>query len=177
MIENSAAVIAFWFEELEPKERFKKSEELDLKIKQRFLDTHNAVVAGETDAWRENALGRLAEVIVLDQFSRNMFRDSPAAFAFDSLALALAQEAIRSTVDTQLPEEQRTFLYMPFMHSESLKIHEQALELFADLDNYNYEVAHWEIIKQFGRYPHRNTILGRESTQAEIDWLATNSGF
>ncbi|EAO7613966.1 DUF924 domain-containing protein, partial [Salmonella enterica] len=124
--------------------------------------------------WRKTAEGRLAEIIVLDQFSRNLFRDSPQAFAQDSLALALAQEAISLNLDQQLSPEQRAFLYMPFMHSESKLIHEFALKLFQRLGNptnLEFEKKHKVIIDRFGRYPHRNQILGRESTDEELTFL------
>jgi uncharacterized protein (DUF924 family) len=131
--------------------------------------------------WRKDAHGRLAEVIVLDQFSRNMFRNSPLSFTCDSLALALAQEAISVGADKSLNQAERSFLYMPFMHSESLKIHEIATELFRDNGNKNsldFELKHKAIIARFGRYPHRNSILGRKSTDEEIEFLKQpGSGF
>lgn len=171
-------VLHFWFEELGPADRFRKSETLDKTIRERFLATHAAVIAGETADWRDTAPGRLAEVIVLDQFSRNMYRDTAAAFAADPQALTLSQEAIRQGDDQQLEGLQRVFLYMPFMHSESVRIHEQALTLFADFpDNLEFEIRHKAIIDRFGRYPYRNAILGRESTPEELSWLETNSSF
>jgi uncharacterized protein (DUF924 family) len=130
---------------------------------------------------RKDAHGRLAEVIVLDQFSRNMFRNSPLSFAHDALALALAQEAIAVGADKSLNQTERSFLYMPFMHSESLKIHEIATRLFRDNGNQNslaFELKHKAIIARFGRYPHRNSILGRKSTDEEIEFLKQpGSGF
>lgn len=170
-------VLAFWFDTLEPAQWYKKSDELDARIRERFETTYHAIVAGEKAAWRDTPEGRLAEVIVLDQFSRNMFRDSPQAFAADPLALALSQEAIRAGADEALGDDRRAFLYMPFMHSESPLIHEQAMVLFADLPNLEYEIKHKVIIDRFGRYPHRNDVLGRRSTPEEIEWLKTNKGF
>jgi len=168
-------VINFWFEEIEPKQRFKKDPEFDELIKERFGDTHRQATAGELYTWREHPLDALAEVIVLDQFSRNMFRDTAQAFAYDSLALVLAQEAIRRKLDAELEPSFKSFLYMPFMHSESVEIHEIAMFLFDQPgleDNFNYEVKHKEIIDRFGRYPHRNEILGRESTAEELEFLS-----
>ena len=168
-------VIEFWFEETETKNWFVKNKDFDKLILQRFLVLHKAVAAGELSHWRDNAEGRLAEIIVLDQFSRNMFRNSSRAFAYDAQALVLAQEAIRCGDDSKLPPSQRAFLYMPFMHSESLFIHEQAVELFEQPgleNNYKYELAHKAIIEQFGRYPHRNGVLGRESTPEEVEFLS-----
>ena len=131
--------------------------------------------------WRTSAKGRLAEIIVLDQFSRNMFRDTPLAFASDPLALVLSQEAISIGADEVLTSTQRSFLYMPFMHSESLIIHEAAVQLFTKngvQSNLDFEMKHKAIIEQFGRYPHRNEILGRESTAEELEFLKQpGSGF
>jgi uncharacterized protein (DUF924 family) len=116
----------------------------------------------------------LAEIIVLDQFSRNVYRDTPAAFAQDSLALALSQEAVQSGALNALTETERTFLLMPYMHSESRAIHVQAERLFkvhAPATNYDFELKHKLIIDRFGRYPHRNAILGRASTPEELVFL------
>ena len=123
----------------------------------------------------------MAEIIVLDQFSRNLFRDSPAAFAQDALALALAQETVAQGLDLKLAPEQRSFLYMPYMHSESAKIHQIGLELFKQLGNpinLEFEQKHKVIIDRFGRYPHRNAVLGRTSTAEELEFLTKpNSSF
>lgn len=170
-------VLEFWFRTLTPADHYKKSDVLDATIRSRFEATYHSVVAGETSEWRDSAKGRLAEIIVLDQFARNMFRDTPLAFAADPVALVLSQEAVRWGADMELDDNERAFLYMPFMHSESLKIHEQALELFKDLPNLTYEKKHKAIIDRFGRYPHRNSILGRASTAEEIEWMKTNRGF
>ena len=119
--------------------------------------------------------GRLAEIILLDQFCRNIHRDTPQAFASDPLALALAQEAVAHGADTELKAKQVPFLFMPYMHSESKKIHEIAMILFsreAAAGNLEFERRHKVIIDQFGRYPHRNEILGRESTPEEVEFLS-----
>ena len=167
-------IIDFWFTELPPGTWTRKVPELDEQMRQRFAQVQRQAVQGELWHWREADLGRLAEVIVLDQFSRNMYRDTPAAFAADGIALVLAQEAIAGGVDQRLPVEQRLFLYMPFMHSESLAIHERALELFSAPgleQNLGYEHRHQDILLRFGRYPHRNAILGRPSTEEELAFL------
>ena len=172
---SAKEVIKFWFDEIEPKQRFKKDPEFDALISDRFAQTHEHARQGLLYTWREEPLGALAEVIVLDQFSRNMFRDRAEAFAYDTLALVLAQEAIRRKLDTELEPGYKSFLYMPFMHSESVEIHEIAMFLFDQPgleDNFNYELKHKEIIDRFGRYPHRNELLGRESTPEEIEFLA-----
>ena len=167
-------VVKFWFEEIDKKFWWKKDTELDRIIIERFQTTHNAAIRDKLFSWRKTALGRLAEVIVLDQFSRNLYRDSALAFAYDNQALVLAQEAIHIEADQELNPRQKAFLYLPFMHSESRAIHEIALTLFKapSLEsNYDFELKHKAIIERFGRYPHRNEILGRQSTAEEIEFL------
>lgn len=167
-------IIDFWFDEIEKFQWWKKDEGFDILIKSRFLNIHIAATKCELFSWRKTSLGMLAEIIVLDQFSRNMFRDKPESFAYDSIALALAQSAVKEGYDLELNDEQRSFLYMPFMHSESLLIHEEAIRLFTQLgmsSTLEYEYKHKEIINRFGRYPHRNKILGRKSTPEEIEFL------
>lgn len=167
-------VLDFWFEEITPAQWWKKDPEFDQLIQTRFSDIHHRANQGELHSWRATPQGRLAEIIVLDQFSRNIYRDTPKAFASDSLALILAQEAITTKADQALEQHMLSFLYMPFMHSESLEIHKIAASLFKTanlIDNYNFEIKHQVIIEKFGRYPHRNAILGRESTTQEIEFL------
>ena len=167
-------ILKFWFEELEPKQWWVKDFELDQLIIARFSEIHDRAARCEFAGWRKNASGRLAEIIVLDQFSRNMFRGSPFSFAYDNLALALSQEAISAGADQLLSPVERNFIYMPFMHSESLQIHEEAVELFrrnGQQGNFEYELKHKAIIERFGRYPHRNEVLGRASTEAELEFL------
>lgn len=174
IIQNYQSVLDFWFEETLPSFWFKKNDDFDATIRVRFLQTYYAATRCELFDWRKVAEGRLAEIILLDQFSRNMFRDSPQAFQFDSLAIMLTQEAINGGYDKQLPLSQRKFLYMPLMHSESLIIHQLAEQMFSQEgleDNFQYEIWHKQIIEKFGRYPHRNKILGRESTEQEILFL------
>jgi uncharacterized protein (DUF924 family) len=169
------AVVRFWFEEIEPASWWKKDAAFDAEITQRFGATLKAASVGELEGWRQAPLGRLAEIIVLDQFSRNIHRDTPLAFANDTVALVLAQEAVRSGANRQVAMERRAFFYMPYMHSESKLIHEQALELFSGPGaefNYEFELKHKAIIARFGRYPHRNAILGRKSTPEELAFLS-----
>lgn len=167
-------VIEFWFDEIDPKQHWIKDTSFDQLIADRFGTIHAAAAQGELFQWREHDQGRLAEIIVLDQFSRNIFRDQADAFSCDAQALVLAQEAIANGADQRLAASMRTFLYMPFMHSESLLIHEQAVKLFQQSgleDNYQFELKHKEIIDRFGRYPHRNEILGRTSSPEELVFL------
>jgi len=171
---TSDDILVFWFDTLKPADWFRKSTKLDGTISSRFTATHAAARAGELHAWRDRPTGRLAEIIVLDQFSRNIFRDMPLAFAQDAQALTLAQEALRAGADKTLGTSQRAFLYMPFMHSESAAIHEWALQLFSQpgLENQlKFEQRHKAIIDRFGRYPHRNEVLGRASTDEELAFL------
>ncbi len=171
---NYQEILDFWFNPEHQSLWFSKSDTFDQKIRQNFSKVHAQAVQAELWSWRKTADGRLAEIIVLDQFSRNLYRDQPLAFAQDGLALALAQEAISLNLDAQLNPEQRSFLYMPFMHSESKMMHEFALKLFQRLGNpvnLDYEKRHKKIIERFGRYPHRNKILGRESTPEELEFL------
>lgn len=170
----SQAVLHFWFEEIDPKHWWSHDVDFDAKLRARFAELHAAATRAELDAWRDGADGRLAEIIVLDQFSRNLYRDSALAFAWDGMALCLAQEAVRAGVAASLPPARRAFLYMPYMHSESAAIHARALQLFAEPGlehNLEYERRHWAIIERFGRYPHRNRALGRTSTPEELRFL------
>jgi uncharacterized protein (DUF924 family) len=167
-------VLTFWFDEIEPSQWWSVEPALDETIRQRFLGVMQRAAAGELYPWRTSAEGRLAEVIVLDQFSRNVYRDTPQAFAQDPVALVLAQEAVTSGALKQLAPVQRSFLLLPFMHSESKLIHVDAETLyreFAPPENYEFELRHKAIIDRFGRYPHRNEILGRASTPEEVEFL------
>ncbi len=169
-------IIHFWFKETDPKKWFLGGDDFDLEIRRWFTEIHEKASSGELFGWRETAEGRLAEIIILDQFSRNIFRNSPRAFAQDPLALILAQELVEKKMDESLPVEMRAFAYMPYMHSESLIIHAEAKRLFSLPgleENYRFELAHEDILKRFGRYPHRNKILGRETTPEESEFLKT----
>ena len=124
-------ILNFWFIELDGKQRFAKDAALDAAMRERFGALLQAAARGELFAWRGSASGRLAEIILLDQFSRNIYRDTPQSFAQDSQALTLAQELVAGGLDKAIPVDQRAFAYMPYMHSESLPIHEQAVALFS----------------------------------------------
>lgn len=174
---NYNEIIHFWFEELTPDQWFKADEALDLKMTEKYIALHSSVVAGELSYWRIEPMGRLAEILVIDQFSRNIYRDDPKSFIYDPMALVLAQECIRGEYHKNFKPAYRQFLYMPFMHSESKIIHNTALLLFSEKgleDNLDYELKHKEIIERFGRFPHRNEILGRQSTPEEIEYLKEN---
>lgn len=166
-------VLSFWFEEIEPKRWWIADAGFDDQIRERFLPLLQAAAQGELSAWRTEARGRLAEIIVLDQFSRNIYRNTPQAFAQDVVALVLAQEAVAAGAHTRLSPSECPFLLMPYMHSESRSIHvvaDQLFEVFAP-GNHDFERRHKAIIDRFGRYPHRNRILGRDSSAEEIEFL------
>ncbi len=178
---NFQEVLDFWFHELESKQWWVKDTELDQLILKRFKTYWDAAVLGELFSWRQEPQGRLAEILVLDQFSRNMFRDTPQSFAQDSLALVLSQEAVAIGADKSMSSSEKAFLYMPYMHSESRLIHEEAIKLYTQPGlefNLEFEHKHKVIIDRFGRYPHRNAILGRTSSVEEIAFLKEpNSSF
>lgn len=169
-------ILHFWFNELTPRQHFVKDPVLDAAMRERFGDILVSAAQCELFDWRTSPQGRVAEIILLDQFSRNIFRDTPRAFAQDALALALAQELVASGQDISLPLEQRRFAYMPYMHSESALVHTQAVRLFSQPgleDNLDFELRHQAIITRFGRFPHRNALLDRPSSAEEIAFLAT----
>jgi uncharacterized protein (DUF924 family) len=166
----------FWFSELEPADWWRKDAKLDQEISTRFGKIWAAACAGELSEWRKNPQGSLSEIIVLDQFSRNMFRDKPQAFAQDSQALTLTQVALEKEFHFELSKEELPFLLMPIMHSESKAVHDKYINYFkvSGLENtYDFEIKHKKIIDEFGRYPHRNKVLKRESTEKEIAFLKT----
>jgi uncharacterized protein (DUF924 family) len=175
------SVLKFWFYKKGFQEWFfSKEPGLDALVRKKFLKTYEAVVRGETADWRRTPRGRLAEIIVLDQFSRNMFRGTPEMYRHDALALALAQEAVRSGADKKLSKDERLFMYLPFEHSESKKIQKESLRLLKQVlgkDVIKFAIDHKNIVDRFGRFPHRNKILGRKSTPAEKKFMLTHKGY
>ncbi len=178
---DSQNIIDFWFAETEKDLWFKKNSEFDAVIKQRFALLHEEACLGECWRWRTNAQGRLAEIIVLDQFSRNLHRESPKAFSTDTTALVLSQELVTSSsFEQNLTVDQKAFALMPWMHSESLVIQEQSVILFEKYTNEYYlkfAKAHKEVIEKYGRFPHRNDVLDRQSTSEEKNYLESGGGF
>lgn len=169
-------VLDFWFREITPKAWFQKSEAFDAEVAARFGEVLNAAVRGELLSWRTTAEGRLAEIIVIDQFSRNIHRGRPESFSHDLVALILAQTAVEQGADLALEPDARAFLYMPYMHSESPLVHLEAVRLFSQPGlerNLDFEMRHKAVIDRFGRFPHRNEILGRASTPEELEFLLT----
>ncbi|PCI25809.1 hypothetical protein COB57_00770 [Candidatus Peregrinibacteria bacterium] len=174
---NYKQIIDFWFNEVTAEQKFKKDLKFDQYLKNKFSLLHAAIIAGEKEDWRQTPEGTLAYILVIDQFSRNMFRDQPEGFAYDQKALTSCLHGIEQGFDKSLPEEQRSFFYMPMMHSEDREMHEKALDLFRSLGghSFEYEIAHKKIIDRFGRYPHRNVILGRKSSAEELAFLKEDS--
>ena len=167
-------VLDFWFKEIEPQQWWAVDRAFDARLRGRFLPLLDRGARGELFAWRVTPLGRLAEVIVLDQFSRNIYRNTPGAFSQDPMALALSQEAVSAGGLRHLEPMERAFLLMPYMHSESAMVHGEAERLFrewAPQGSYEFELRHKAIIDRFGRYPHRNLVLGRASTPEEEAFL------
>ena len=167
-------VLTFWFDETTPQQYWTKDDEFDNTIRTRFSSLHKAAAEGRLEHWRSSPLGALAEIIILDQFSRNLHRGHPDSFASDELCLILAKKAIEKGFDKELDIKKREFLYLPFMHSEAKEDHEKSVQLFSEkgLEIYvPFAYKHKAIIDRFGRYPHRNEILGRQSTPEEIEFL------
>ncbi len=168
-----ADIVSFW-REAGPEKWFEKDDEFDLTIRSRFLAIHEAAARGELAAFEESAEGALALLILLDQFPRNMFRNSARAFATDHLARAVADRALARGFDQETDTTMRPFFYLPFMHSELLADQDRCLRLheaFSDPQQLKFAVTHRDIIVKFGRFPHRNRVLGRETTQAEQEFL------
>ncbi len=172
---TAETVHTFWFEEATPEQWFVCDPAFDKTICERFKTAHQAACDGRLDDWRADPRDALALILLLDQFSRNIYRDDARAFAQDALALDAAKHALARSFDQQRPDREKAFFYMPFMHSESLAVQEQSVALFqasqSVSDNLRYAVEHHEIIAQFGRFPHRNKLLGRASTPEEIAFL------
>lgn len=179
-------VLDFWFGKpnnpeygQQRKVWFIKNTAFDEEVRSHFLEIYNQAAQGKLDAWREYPLGCLALIIILDQFPRNMFRNTPQAFATDAQALQIAQKAVDRNFDQPLLPVQRWFVYLPFEHSENLHHQKLCLELFSQLEHdpqsastIEYAYKHKVVIERFGRFPHRNKILNRESTKEEKDFLS-----
>ncbi len=182
---NPGEILDFWFGR-EGEERygefreswFQKDEEFDGEIRDRFLEDYERAARGEYDGWREEPESCLALVILLDQFPRNLFRNDPRTHATDNKALETSKSSIKQGIDRELQAFQRMFLYMPFMHSEDLEDQSRSVELFQNLaaeenspDVTEFAEGHRDIVERFGRFPHRNEVLGRRSTPEEVKFL------
>ena len=195
--EKCSSILDFWFEnradppESARKKWFMKSDDFDKKIKELFYQDIISALESEPSSWTESAEIALAGVILLDQFTRNVFRDSPEAFSGDTIALLICKNIIRQNKDLELNPFERVFLYVPFMHSENLEDQKTCVKLFEKLinsvdesikdrftANLDYAEQHLEVIEKFGRFPHRNAILERLNTEEEIEYLnQPGSGF
>jgi uncharacterized protein (DUF924 family) len=166
-------VVSFWRDAGEDK-WFKKNDDFDRALVERFAATHAEAAAGRLDHWAETAEGALALILVLDQFSRNMFRGDPKTFAQDRKALALARKALDAGFDRAVEPALRSFFYMPFMHAETIVDQQRCVSLIhahGSADSLKFAILHREIIRRFGRFPHRNAVLGRHTTPAEESFL------
>ena len=173
-------VLGFWFDELTYEDWFGGGADLDEKIRSRFLDLYERLKAGFDAGAVNDPRTALAAILVFDQFPRNMFRKSAAAFGTDDLALAVARHALEQDYDAKLDEKARPFLYMPFMHSEVAADQERCVDLFRGLgenDSLKYAIEHRDIVARYGRFPHRNNALGRNSTEAELTFLKEHAGY
>ena len=172
-------ILNFWFGEDMRDRWFNKNAEFDQLIAERFINlvdyTANEIDHDEVAPWEGEPRGDLASIIVLDQFPRNIFRDTARAFAYDDKALALTRRAMQRESDVALPEGQRPFVYMPLMHAEDLEAQEMSVVVFEtrleDQSNVPWSIEHRDIIKRFGRFPHRNVLLDRTSTDEETLYL------
>ena len=173
-------IIDFWFSDATRKLWFKSTPEFDLQLRETYQDTWERARRGELDDWMQTAAGCLALVIVLDQFPLNMFRNTAQSYATEAQSREVARAALERNFDQALDAERKAFLYMPFMHSESLEDQRLALELFAQPgleNNLRFARHHHDIVANFGRFPHRNQALGRDSTTAEIEYLNSKQAF
>lgn len=173
-------ILNFWFSEPVEAHWFVRSDDLDAQIKQRFSGIYEQAVAGDLSDWKDDANSALALTILLDQFPRNLFRGSPKAFASDAQARDVAKLALDKTYDQAVDAKARQFFYLPLMHSEEIEDQERCVKLYEVLGNdfsLGFAREHRDIVKQFGRFPHRNAVLGRENTQQETEFLKTHIGF
>jgi len=176
---SPADVLKFWFVDHTNEDWFGGKVEFDAEIGAAFSETHLALAAGDGWGWRATPDGRLAEIIVLDQFSRQLFRGEAQAFAADGMALALAQEMVGGGHHNFVTPTQRMFVLLPFMHSESPLVQQESVRLHTALaspDNLKFARAHADLIRRFGRFPRRNAALGRTSTPEELDYMTNGKG-
>ena len=172
---GSKDVLSFWFEEITPKHWFKKDDGFDETIRLRFEPTVTVALSGQLEDWANTAKGCLALIILVDQFTRNIYRDTPRAFIGDQMALALSLHCLNRKFIMHKDRNWRHFMLMPMMHSEDLCVQDRSLPLFKSLTTqrtHEYAVKHRDVIARFGRFPHRNAILGRTSTNEEVKFHA-----
>ena len=174
------SLIDFWFSDQSRRYWFKSTRAFDRRLVDSYTDTWEQAKRGALDDWQRTAVGSLALVIVLDQFPLNMFRGTAKSFSTEAQSRIVALGAIEKDFDKELPTSQKSFMYMPFMHSEDLADQALAVEYFNQRElesNFRFAKHHFDIVERFGRFPHRNKILGRESSEAEIKYLNSKQGF
>jgi len=180
MHKQAREIVDFWFSNQVKALWFKPTSEFDAQLREKYATRMQAACAGELRDWADTAQGALALIILLDQLPRNVHRGEPASFASDAQALAIAGQSLEAGFDTQVDAEQRPFFYLPFMHSEQLADQERCVELCEAMhseEHARYARLHRDLIARFGRFPHRNRILDRASSDAEIEYLALDGAF
>jgi len=180
MQQNEDDILDFWYSENMSSHWFNSTPEIDREIKDRFEEIWSLACTGELDSWQDSASGSLALIILLDQMPLNMFRGQAKSFSTEARAISIAKQAIQHAFDKQLGNEQLIFMYMPFMHSESMQDQNRAVELYGAAglhENVKFAKHHRSIVERFGRFPHRNKILGRQSSQQELDYLQSDEAF
>ena len=173
---NFNDILTFWFHEIEPKRWWKKDKKFDELLRYRFLNIYYDAINSKLKSWRIFEKGRLAEIIVIDQFSRNIFRNKPEAFNSDHLALFLSKEILHLGLYQKFNKNEKIFAFMPFMHSEIFEDQIISLSLYSNLgikENFRSALKYFNIIRKFGRFPHRNKLLNRKSTEEELAFLTT----
>jgi uncharacterized protein (DUF924 family) len=179
-MDNPQDILEFWFSDAVRPRHFRSTAEFDQQLKERYLAVWQRAKSGQLDEWLSSREGCLALVIILDQFPLNMFRDQPEGYSTEQQSRDVARHAIRTGFDEQLPVDQRAFLYLPFMHSEALFDQDYSVALFEKAgmqESLKWAKHHRQIVRQFGRFPHRNAVLGRQSSQAELAYLKSDQAF
>jgi uncharacterized protein (DUF924 family) len=180
MIEkNPEKIVNFWFSDRVEKLWYNSTPEFDNEVEQKFSSDYSAACNGELDHWKTSEIGCLALIILFDQYPLNVFRNNKQSFVTEKQAIDIAKHCVEQGLDKKLTKTQRSFIYMPFIHSEDIADQKLSIELFQNLDPENTKFAkhHFDIVEKYGRFPHRNKILGRESSSDEIDYLSSKEAF
>lgn len=176
---NPEELITFWFSDRVSQLWYNSTPEFDSEFEKKFSFWYQAAYDGLLENWKSTSNGCLALIILLDQYPLNVFRNNKKSFATEKQAIQVAEHCIKYNLDTELSRKQQSFIYMPFMHSENSEHQQKSVELFKKLDPENHKFAshHYDIVTKYGRFPHRNKILGRESTPEEIEYLSSKEAF
>ncbi|MFV2061043.1 MAG: DUF924 family protein [Gammaproteobacteria bacterium] len=177
--EKAKNLVTFWFSERVEKLWYNSTPEFDKELEQKFSSLYQDARDEKLNDWKTTATGCLALIIVFDQYPLNVYRNNKQSFATEKVAIEIAEHCIKQGFDKKLSNTQRSFVYLPFMHSEDIAHQKRSIELFRDLDpdNFTYAQHHHDIVEQYGRFPHRNSILKRVSTPAELDYLSSKEAF